>query len=119
MHRWDAQLAAGHTEPIDHALAVDGIDEFFALIPFWRRESTLHSSGESIHLHCTDGDGEWLVRLAANGVLVTREHAKGDVALRAPASDLVLFLYGRFDAANAEVFGDASLLERWQQLVKW
>jgi uncharacterized protein (TIGR03083 family) len=119
VHRWDAQLAAGHTEPIDHALAVDGIDEFFALIPFWRRESSLHAAGESIHLHCTDGDGEWLVRLAANGVLVTREHAKGDVALRAPASDLLLFLYGRFDPAHGEVFGDASLLERWQQLVKW
>ena len=83
------------TEPIDHALAVDGIDEFFGLIPFWRRESTLHGAGESIHLHCTDGDGEWFVRLAADGVIVTREHAKGDVALRAPASDLLLFLYGR------------------------
>jgi len=119
VHRWDAQLAAGATEPIEHDLAVDGIDEFFALIPFWRRESTLHGAGESIHLHCTDGDGEWLVRLAADGVLVTREHAKGDVAMRAPASDLLLFLYGRADPSGAEVFGDASLLERWQQLVKW
>jgi len=119
VHRWDAQLAARTTEPIEHDLAVDGIDEFFDLIPFWRRESTLHSAGESIHLHCTDGDGEWLVRLAADGVLVTREHAKGDVAMRAPASDLLLFLYGRADRTAADVFGDASLLDRWQQLVKW
>ncbi len=119
VHRWDAQCAAGRVEPIEHALAVDGIDEFFALVPFWRRRSTLQGAGESIHLHCTDGDGEWLVRLGVDGVVVTREHAKGDVALRAPASDLVLFLYGRKDASGAEVFGDASLLERWQQLVKW
>ncbi|MGO9876304.1 MAG: maleylpyruvate isomerase family mycothiol-dependent enzyme [Acidimicrobiia bacterium] len=119
VHRWDAQLAAGATEPIVHDLAVDGIDEFFGLIPYWRQESTLHSSGESIHLHCTDGPGEWLVRLAADGVSVTREHAKGDVAMRAPASDLLLFLYGRTDPSDAEVFGDASLLDRWQQLVKW
>jgi uncharacterized protein (TIGR03083 family) len=119
VHRYDAQLAAGATEPIEHALAVDGIDEFFALIPFWRRESTLHGNGESIHLHATDGDGEWFVRLAADGVLVTREHAKGDVAMRAPASDLLLFLYGRLDPTDAEVFGDEELLERWQQLVKW
>lgn len=119
VHRWDAQLAAGATEPIDHDRAVDGIDEFFALIPFWRGASTLNGAGESIHLHCTDGDGEWLVRLAADSVLVTREHAKGDVALRAPASELLLFLYGRADPRGAEVFGDASLLERWQQLVKW
>jgi uncharacterized protein (TIGR03083 family) len=119
VHRWDAELAAGTTQPIEHDLAVDGIDEFFDLIPFWRRESTLHGAGESIHLHCTDGDGEWLVRLAADGVLVTREHAKGDVAMRAPASELLLFLYGRADRSGAEVFGDASLLDRWQQLVKW
>ena len=119
VHRWDAQSAAGTTEPIEHALAVDGIDEFFALIPFWRRESTLHSAGESIHLHCTDGEGEWMVRLAEQGVLVTREHAKGDVAMRAPASDLLLFLYGRVDRSTAEVFGDETLLDRWQELVKW
>jgi uncharacterized protein (TIGR03083 family) len=119
VHRWDAQRAAGTTAPIEHPLAVDGIDEFFALIPFWRRESTLHSAGESIHLHCTDGDGEWMVRLAAHGVLVTREHAKGDVAMRAPASDLLLFLYGRVDRSAAEVFGDETLLDRWQELVKW
>ena len=37
VHRWDAQTAAGATEPIEHALAVDGIDEFFGLIPFWQR----------------------------------------------------------------------------------
>ena len=36
----------------------------------------------------------------ADGVLVTREHAKGDVAMRAPASDLLLFLYGRVDRAG-------------------
>ena len=72
-----------------------------------------------MHLHATDGDGEWLVRLGADGVVVTREHAKGDVALRASASDLLLFLYGRRDASVGEVFGDAALLDRWQQLVRW
>jgi predicted lipid carrier protein YhbT len=119
VHRWDAQTATGISEPIDHALAVDGIDEFFALILFWKRESTLHGAGESIHLHATDGDGEWFVRLATDGVIVTKEHAKGDVALRAPASDLLLFLYGRVGPVVGESFGDASLLERWQRLVKW
>jgi len=79
----------------------------------------VRGAGESIHLHCTDGDGEWLVRLGADAVVVTREHAKGDVALRAPASELLLFLWGRRDASAGEVFGDASVLERWQQLVEW
>ena len=119
VHRWDAQRAAGAVEPVEHTLAVDGIDEFFGLIPFWRRESNVRGVGETIHLHCTDGAGEWLVRLAADAVIVTREHAKGDVAARGSASDLLLFLYGRVGPSALEVFGDASLLDRWQELVHW
>jgi len=119
VHRWDAQLAAGAAQPIEHDLAVDGVDEFFFLLPYWRGASTLPVSGESIHLHAIDGDGEWLVRLGTDGLVVTREHAKGDVAMRAPASHLLLFLWGRADASEAEVFGDASILERWQQTVRW
>jgi len=119
IHRWDAQLASGATEAIDHTLAVDGIDEFFGLIPFWRGASQLRGTGESIHLHCTDGKGEWLARLGADGVVVTREHAKGDAALRATGSDLMLFLYGRRDASSGEVFGDRELLDSWQRTVRW
>jgi uncharacterized protein (TIGR03083 family) len=119
VHRWDAQTANGATEPIEYGLAVDGVDEFFGLIPFWKGEASLQGAGESIHLHATDGEGEWFVRLAADRVIVTREHAKGDVALRASASDLLLFLYGRVDRSAGDVFGDESLLDRWQQLVQW
>ena len=70
-------------------------------------------TGETIHLHCTDGEGEWLVRLAPGGVNVVNEHAKGDVAARGAASDLLLMMWGRVPVTQVEVFGDASLLERW------
>jgi hypothetical protein len=52
-------------------------------------------------------------------VVVTREHAKGDVAARGTASSLLLFLYGRVPADDLEVFGDAALLARWRELVQW
>jgi uncharacterized protein (TIGR03083 family) len=119
VHRWDAQLAAGAAQPIERELAVDGVDEFFYLLPYWRGASSLPVSGETMHLHATDGEGEWLVRLGADGLVITREHAKGDVALRAPASHLLLFLWGRADPSAADVFGDASILDRWQELVRW
>ena len=109
----------GAVEPIEHALAVDGIDEFFGLIPFWRGAAAVHGAGETIHLHSTDGDGEWLLRLADGAVIVTREHAKGDVAGRGPASDLLLFLYGRVEPSALEVFGDAAVLDRWHEQVRW
>ena len=70
------------------------------------------------HFHCTDTEGEWLVRLDTDACTFTREHAKGDVA-RAAASDLLLYFYGRADADRLDVFGDASLLERFRELVRW
>jgi uncharacterized protein (TIGR03083 family) len=112
VHRWDAQFAAGVPEPIDREIAVDGIQELFDILPF-RPGGPPTGSSETIHLHCTDGDGEWLVRLNPDGVTVANEHAKGDVAARGSAGDLLLMMWGRIPVAQVEVFGDASLLERW------
>jgi len=112
VHRWDAQLAAGRPEPIDRDLAVDGIQELFDILPF-RPGGSPTGNGETMHLHCTDGDGEWLVRLEPDGVTVVNEHAKGDVAARGGASDLLLMMWGRVPVDRLEVFGDASLLVRW------
>jgi len=119
VHRYDGQLAAGTPAPIERTHAVDGIDEFFDLIPAWRGIIEVHGNGETLHFHCTDGDGEWLARLGDGAVVVTREHAKGDVAARGSASNLLLFLYGRVAPEDLEVFGDASLLVRWRELVSW
>ncbi len=119
VHRWDAQLAAGSTEAIDGDLAVDGIDECFDNLAFRRSGNALTGSGETIHLHCTDQPGEWLVRLSPGGVEVTREHAKGDVAARGTASDLELLLVGRVSPETVEVLGDELLLERWQEEAKF
>ena len=61
VHRVDAESAAGTLSPIDAELAVDGIDEFlFVFMP--RLAAGLAGLGDAtIHLHCTDGEGEWLV----------------------------------------------------------
>ena len=116
VHRWDAQSAAGTTEPIERDLAVDGIQELFDILPF-RPGGPPTGNGESIHLHCTDGDddhgGEWLVHLTADGPTVVNEHAKADVAARGSASDLLLMMWGRIPVDAVEVFGDAPLLARW------
>ncbi|MDQ1478104.1 MAG: hypothetical protein QOE62_3333 [Actinomycetota bacterium] len=119
MHCFDAQLAAGPTAPIERVLAVDGINELFDLIPYWPLADRVRGAGETLHFHCTDGDGEWLAQLSSDGLVVTREHAKGDVAARGTASDLLLFLYGRVEVDTLDVFGDAALLARWRELVTW
>jgi predicted lipid carrier protein YhbT len=76
-------------------------------------------AGETIHLHCTDREGEWLVRRDAEGLTVTREHAKGDVAARGTASDLLLVLQSRLPVSAVECFGDDTILERWQREVSF
>ena len=89
------------------------------MLPFWSGSGNVKGNDETIHFHCTDGEGEWLARLSPEGVVVTREHAKGDVAARGTASNLLLFVYGRVPADDLEVFGDAALLARWRELVQW
>jgi uncharacterized protein (TIGR03083 family) len=120
VHRWDTQLARGHTEPIEPELARDGIDEVFDIMAPASRQrggSFRQGAGESYHFHRTDGPGEWLLRFAGDDMVVTHEHAKADVAVRGTASDLLLFLWGRIPASQLEVFGDAALLDRYVELV--
>lgn len=119
IHRWDAQLAQGYPEPLEPELAADGIDEYFTvLLPGRRTFSGSHrqGSGETYHFHRTDGPGEWLLRFAPDGPVVTREHAKGDAAFRGSASDLLLFLWQRPPVERLEVFGDGALATRYFEL---
>jgi hypothetical protein len=45
----------------------------------------------------------------------SREHAKGDVAVRGPASDVLLVLMGRKTMVAVDVFGEAPLFERFRK----
>ncbi len=116
IHRVDADLAAGvEPDPIEADLAADGIDEWMTTyaVPEGRGPDTPIEGEASVHLHCTDTDGEWMLRWTAGQVALTREHGKGDVAARGPAWKLLLACYGRIDPATddaVEVFGDAELL---------
>jgi uncharacterized protein (TIGR03083 family) len=122
IHRWDAEAAHGVAQPIDAELAVDGVDELIdVLLPVRAGADALTGNGETLHLHATDLDGEWLVTLTSGHPTVERTHAKGDVAVRGPASDLLLLLWNRTDPAargRLQVFGDAALLDRWATSIR-
>ena len=108
IHRWDLEQAVtGTAAPVDAETAADSIDEILAITLPWgvRKDKPL---GGTVHLHCTDVDGEWFV--AADGA-VERTHAKGDVALRGTASDLLLGLYARIPLDTLDVIGDTALAE--------
>ena len=106
VHSWDAISATRTPPPIDGALAVDGIDEF---LEFFVTEAE-KVADVSVHLHSTDVDGEWLVAVRNGKLEVRHEHAKGDVAVRGSASNLLLLLWGRIPEAEVEVHGDRAAL---------
>ncbi|HCV35658.1 MAG TPA: hypothetical protein DF783_01945, partial [Acidimicrobiaceae bacterium] len=58
-----------------------------------------------------DGDGEWLLIPGDGDLVVTREHAKADVAASGTASDLALFVWGR--GGDLQFWGDKDQLEAW------
>jgi uncharacterized protein (TIGR03083 family) len=119
LHRVDMQLARpgdDPPDPIESELACDGIDEFLEGVVPYRLRDRMVGDGETFHFHRTDGDGEWLVRLTPEGPAVERAHAKGDVAVRSGASDLLLVLRNRAGLDTVEVFGDEALLARWHEL---
>jgi uncharacterized protein (TIGR03083 family) len=118
VHRWDAQAAAGDPRSIDRPLALDGIDEFLGFLARWLPGEPIDGLTGSLHLHATDGDGEWLLALAPDHLGHRREHAKADAAVRAPASDLLLWMINRLpaDSPGLEIFGDRAIVDSWRQL---
>ena len=67
-------------------------------------------TGETVHLHATDADSEWLLTLHAERVDATRGHAKGDAALRGAARDLLLSVWGRDPLGAVEHLGDETVI---------
>jgi uncharacterized protein (TIGR03083 family) len=117
VHRYDAEAAHGAPAPFDADLAADGIDELYEVVlpqAIRRRPRALPQG--SLHLHRTDGPGEWFLQPDGEGVVVTREHAKGDVAVRGPASDLLVYAWHRGTPDTLEVFGSADLAREWAEL---
>ncbi|MCU1395145.1 MAG: hypothetical protein JWM34_3573 [Ilumatobacteraceae bacterium] len=112
MHAWDAASAAGAPVPIEPTLASDGIDEFVEhMLPDIADDA--EPVGGSVHIHCGDVAGEWTIRPAGDEFDVTREHAKGDCALRGDASNLLLALWRRVGAEAIDVVGDADVARRF------
>jgi uncharacterized protein (TIGR03083 family) len=116
VHGWDVVDAAGATPEIDPAVAADGVDELLdVLAPLVFDAGAFGGTGQTIHVHATDTPGEWLVTIGPEGFTVRREHAKGDVAARGPAAELLAALWGRRPLTGLDTFGDVDLLARFYQ----
>jgi uncharacterized protein (TIGR03083 family) len=98
---------------IDRSIFCDGIDEYFEVVlprTLQRLQKPLPQG--SLHLHCTDGDGEWLVTIEHDTIVLTHEHAKATVAWRGSAANLFLTCWGRTHL-DLEVLGDQEISDQW------
>lgn len=125
VHRVDAQLAHGEPDPIDAALAVDGIDELADVFLPHAGARGITGTGETVHIHATDEEvasggiagGEWMFTFHEGGVDVDRSHGKGDMAVRGPAGELLLFAWNR-RPVQVECFGAPDPLDFWARTVR-
>ncbi|MER6776232.1 MULTISPECIES: maleylpyruvate isomerase family mycothiol-dependent enzyme [unclassified Streptomyces] len=122
VHRADAELALGVSPHIDRALAVDGVDEFLANLPFASPfaplTAQLRAPDRALRFSCTDGDESWLVGLRPDGFALVADYPRpssADATVRGTAEELLLLLYGRRDRQGDafHLLGDQDLLTHW------
>jgi len=115
VHRWDIQTAAKLVPaPIARDAASDSIDEFLAITLPWCVRVDKPLAG-TLHIHCTDTQGEWFVHGDGR---VERIHARGAVAIRGAASDILLALFKRIPIGSLEIIGDAALARSFVEAMK-
>ena len=117
IHRVDAEQAVGATvTPIAPAFGADGIEEIFTVfVPAFGADRS-PGDGRSVHLHATDADSEWLIRFEPGGIVAEPGHAKGAAAVRGPAAELLLWLWGRRPLDGLDVIGDRAAAETLRQV---
>jgi uncharacterized protein (TIGR03083 family) len=122
IHRWDAQHARGHAQPIQPERAADFIDELFEaalpyILPFLGRPVPAHS------LALRSVDGTYIRRIdvgtgtgTGTGQLhISRDQRPAEATLTGTPSDLLLTLWRRHAAAS--LAGDPAALAAWQQAI--
>ena len=123
VHLWDLAHAVSDPYVIPTAVAADGIDEFLTHFMGRRRGEGEMKVGGTVHLHCTDttdadvAGGEWFVSSVKEpNCTFTREHRKGDAAIRGRAEDLLLWLWRRngHRPPDVEIIGDDVVARRFR-----
>ncbi|MEZ0051951.1 uncharacterized protein (TIGR03083 family) [Mycobacterium sp. MAA66] len=120
VHRADAALALGLPFELDAHLAADGVSETLERATLVAdRSAPPVMPGTSLHLHATDDGlgptGEWMITNDEEGLGWSHRHSKGDVAVRGPATGLLLATNRRQSAADAglELIGDSTVWQTW------
>lgn len=112
VHAWDALETAGRAEDLPGPLALDGLDEFFAVeVPV--NQKWPHADATVAVVAAEAPDSAWVVALTDGVGQVSRGPAAGDAVLRGSAGDLVLVLFGRRGADLVDISGNGEVAGRF------
>jgi uncharacterized protein (TIGR03083 family) len=123
MHRHDLASTVRVPYDVPTVVAADGIDEFLTYFCGRERREGEMKVGGTVHLHCTDmpegqqDRGEWYIsNVKEPSCTFTREHRKGDAAVRGPAQSLWLWLWRRDKRGDdsIEVIGKEEVARRFR-----
>ena len=124
VHRFDAELTAGGLGGVAADLAVDGVSDMLETVATLSQSTShptgfvaLAGAGETLRFAATDHPVAWLAERASDGVTWRHGDGAAEVAVRAPARELLLLLNRRLDLGHdaIEVTGDQALLQHWLQ----
>lgn len=117
IHAYDAQLAAGDTQPLPDEIAVDAVDEF--LFTVGSTSLPWPYKPAAMDVRATEG-AFWRATLDAAGVQLSRSAEApampAEFVLEGTASDLALVLYGRLPVEHLKLEGDRTA---WDLLAEW
>jgi uncharacterized protein (TIGR03083 family) len=129
VHRADAAATLDQPYELDPEHAVAAIEDWLGTLTsqgYWVNRpdfaEAMSGDGQTLHFHAIDAHGEWLARREPDLVVLEHAHGEADVAVRGPATDLLLVLSRRraLDAApELEVQGDRALLDLWIDHMDW
>lgn len=117
VHRYDGELAAGMSTPVEAGLAADGIDErLFVHLRVDLPEEPEATLGGSLCLACSNVDAAWVVEAGGGSLRVREGRGPASACLSGTASQLFLFCWNRLGVGDVELTGDPAVAAAWASL---
>jgi uncharacterized protein (TIGR03083 family) len=116
LHRGDLERAEGRERPVERELALDGIEERLGVHLGRHVDLGIDSLGGSLGLVCSDDPAGFLIEVTRGRLSYRVRRGPADVIVRASASDLLAFVWGRIDPGTLSVTGSRAVAEAFRNL---
>ncbi len=110
VHRVDVESGTGAESPVDHDLAVDGVDEVLDWFLCYQADDVGSDGPGRGTVAVRTADRIWRLTLTADTVDIARLPGASDSVVSGEASELYLWLWGRRPDSAVRLEGDAALL---------